>query len=781
MVGIAGAVVAVAFLGGLLIPPVRSPSAIAPAPVAFGSRAGTGNVGRAVPSVRRDSGALAGYAWTNMTTSASSAACSGAVYQACYAAWDPALGAVVVLGYSSSGASTETYRNGTFSPVSASTFPPPFFSGGIVYDAADGYLMVFGGENSSGASLNSTWIFSGTGWSELSEPVAPPPMAGFAMAYDPALSEVVLVGGYDALDGATFDQTWLFRSATWAQGPAFPSEIARAGLAYDPSTQQFLLAGGYLAPTVTATNLTWQFNASGWSQVATGAGSALPGGPMTLLPSPTGEGVVATPTGGQGYVLYLFQHQTWTNVSAIGGPYPTELDTVLVLDPADRTLLLFGGGVLSGPPTPVILSVPILWVLHGPIALAPRSDPADPLLAVGGSIELLAPATGGIGDYEYRWAYGSGSCPESGNGSGGPNGSVLVCSGRAAGNYSATVSVSDVADPAVNHTFDFTVVAGLSVGTPVPSSPGADAGERVTFTAPFVGGIGPWSVEWTGLPPGCGSASGPAELCLPSGPGTYSISATVTDATGSAVTSAALSFAVSPDLAVGAPAVVAPGGTTATDVGRPVNFSVAVTNPGGGGPYSYSWIGLPAGCPTSETATVACRPAAPGLYAVAVTVTDRNGYAVTSPATPLEVNGNLTALPTLGSGTVTAGMTSYWFAVVAGGTAPYSIDWYAGGAQIGSGPLLGYAFRTAGNVTVTVRVTDAAGSVSQANRTVFVAAAPAVASSGSGGLTAAEGAAIAVAVIVAIAALALSVVIFVRSRRDRPGAPGAADPPKGPA
>jgi hypothetical protein len=62
-----------------------------------------------------------------------------------------------------------------------------------------------------------------------------------------------------------------------------------------------------------------------------------------------------------------------------------------------------------------------------------------------------------------------------------------------------------------------------------------------------------------------------------------------------------------------------------------VNFSVAAN--GGAGGYVYTWLGLPPGCTTANVPSLACVPTVAGAYNISVTVTDSNGYSVTSAQT----------------------------------------------------------------------------------------------------------------------------------------------------
>ncbi len=790
-----GVLLAVACLGLLLLPgpsiagatptatSAARPGSPAPGPVLAAAPTGSRSAGETngLPSAPT----LSGWLWTNLTAGLSAAPCAYQLLFACYVAWDPALGGVVVLSYGGSGAgSMELFANGSFQTISPTAYPPAVFGGGMVYDAADGQLVLFGGQPPGRLSQSQeTWVFSGSTWTELSPANSPPPVALFAMAYDPSLSEVVLVGGYSTTSSAEFNATWFFRAGNWTRGPSLPSSgVYDGGLAVDAATGDLLLAGGK-TPNGSATGATWQWNASGWSPVAATSGSALPAGIYDLAPSPAGTGVVAYAYGNPEGGTWLYGNGTWANVTLEVGPSTFEFATALATDPIDHATLLLGGMIYIPPND---FPYPVTWVLHSSLGLTGRTAPLGATVSTGRPLEIVAEATGGVGGYQYSWATPPGGCAVATAAGGLPVPNELLCTEAATGNYSVTARVVDPADPPATAFFGFTVVPAPSIGAPEASRPAADVGQMVAFQVPISGGVLPWTVAWTGLPEGCLASSDPLLECTPTAAGATSIAATVTDASGAVAVGAALPFVVAPDPVVGRPTLATPA--AGTDVGRWANLSVALLGAGAGGPYTYAWSGLPDGCPAADAATVSCRPAAPGISSISVTVTDANGFAVTSGAATLVVNGNLTVLPVLVSGAATAGTPSVWIAEISGGTAPYAIGWYLGGQEIGTGGTLNYAFAAAGTATVTVAVSDAAGSSTMSNRSISVAPAPnpttpGPASRTSPGLSPTEVAGIAAAVVLAMAALGVSLFGAMR-RRQRPGGQGGtgapAEPPKGP-
>ena len=71
------------------------------------------------------------------------------------------------------------------------------------------------------------------------------------------------------------------------------------------------------------------------------------------------------------------------------------------------------------------------------------------------------------------------------------------------------------------------------------------------------------------------------------------------------------------------------------DIGQSLTFSVSLANGSVGD--SFSWTGLPAGCSSANSSTIACAPTAQANYSVEARLTDANGFLATSAAFALEV------------------------------------------------------------------------------------------------------------------------------------------------
>ena len=98
---------------------------------------------------------------------------------------------------------------GVWTKLSPSKSPPARDIAGLAYDAAEGYVVLFGGAGKSPATLSDTWKFVGGKWSELSSPQSPPARIGSSLTYDGKDTYLVLFGGYSPESQYMFD-TWIY-------------------------------------------------------------------------------------------------------------------------------------------------------------------------------------------------------------------------------------------------------------------------------------------------------------------------------------------------------------------------------------------------------------------------------------------------------------------------------------------------------------------------------------------------------------------------------------------
>ncbi len=201
---------------------------------------------------------------------------------------------------------TWSFANNTWTPIPTATAPPPLYSFAMTYDAADGYVLLTGGCCIHGKDSNETWAFAHGQWTNLSQSPSPVVDSDSAMTYDSTLGEVVYVGGY--AHGFVSQATWIFHGGTWTRlYPAVsPSNRAGMGLAYDAALAKVVLVGGY---TKVALHLfinlsdTWTYGGGVWENLTSGLNVSPP-----FVSEPS---LMAYDPASQEMVLFLGYEQTW--------------------------------------------------------------------------------------------------------------------------------------------------------------------------------------------------------------------------------------------------------------------------------------------------------------------------------------------------------------------------------------------------------------------------------------------------------------------------------------
>lgn len=161
---------------------------------------------------------------------------------------------VMFMGGNCSPSLAETWiwngRAKTWTQKFPSTSPPPS-NATIAYDAANGEVVLFGG------NMNQTWTWDGTTWTEQFPATSPSPRGLPAMAYDPIVGSVVMFGGSAGAPSALND-TWTWNGITWTQIQTTYTPEGRwaAAIDFDPYLRSIVLFGGELAGDP-FTNQTW--------------------------------------------------------------------------------------------------------------------------------------------------------------------------------------------------------------------------------------------------------------------------------------------------------------------------------------------------------------------------------------------------------------------------------------------------------------------------------------------------------------------------------------------
>ena len=528
------------------------------------------------------------------------------------AAFDPTEGLVIVFGGKANRTLLDDAWGYRAAPAGAAPYgwtevhsalePTDRTQAGFAFDAADGYVVMFGGQNQSGASnatdyYNDTWTYRGGAWISQTVGPSPSPRRGAMMAYDPSEGAVILFGGSNG--SAYFNDTWMFRHGSWSQlaTPVAPSPRRSAGFAFDPELGGLLLYGGHNGTGgrngyYFVFNDTWLWRAGAWSLLAPGGGPGPRAEPMLAYDPTDGYAVLFGGYRQNGSALdeqelsstWAFEHGVWSNISASVGSTPSPRDGAgFVFDPAIGSLLLFAGDNNSRFPLSTI------WAFEGghwTLVCTPCISPT--------------------------WAADHATYDEA-------DGYLVVQGSNHAGPPASGVPRPSAAAPWLlravgeQRTWAWTAAPFLNAS---PSTPAIDVGLAVQFGAWYGGGTPPWNVSWTyGR---SGTAVGPGFGVTPNTTGPFSATATAITRGGNSTPVSSVTVQVNaapvPSLAF-TPSPVAAGAA--------LTYTVGAAN--GTGPIVLNLTGLPSPCPSSTNRSGRCFPGTTGTYPVFLTATDAFG------------------------------------------------------------------------------------------------------------------------------------------------------------
>jgi Galactose oxidase, central domain len=197
------------------------------------------------------------------------------------------------------------------------------------------------------------------GWTDVSQPTKPPPMAGAMMEYSPLARRFLLFGGWDGAHG--LNETWLFDpgNRTWnaLHPPVSPIERGDQMLVYDDRADVFILFGGwYEFPNQTYIRLsdTWTFSLTTmkWTERHPLRSPSARSDPQTAYDPVADVTLLLGGYDGSGYLgdvwAYSLANDTWVRRSSPSQPSP-RADGRMVYVPDQDRFILFGGNDYNGP------------------------------------------------------------------------------------------------------------------------------------------------------------------------------------------------------------------------------------------------------------------------------------------------------------------------------------------------------------------------------------------------------------------------------------------------
>ncbi|MFZ0891050.1 MAG: PKD domain-containing protein [Thermoplasmata archaeon] len=468
--------------------------------------------------------------------------------------------------------------------------PSPRYGSEMTWDASDGYVLFYGGENNFFIAYADTWTYFGGIWTNITSSVSgtPPPAAGGGLAYDAALGKVVLFGGLNATGGYS-DYTWTYHAMSWTNVTATagtpPSPRVLPAFSADSTNGQLVLFGGR-STAFTWLQDTWTFGNGTWVNVTSTLAFAMPlilnpvltddpAGHGALLFGAAVWGVAAHPT------TFIFANGAWQNLTpsllvSPNGPYygagiyVSSLSAVLVVSAAQYNA---SGSVVFSPET---------WEFTG-----------GAWVNVTNFVGTVADATGGL-------LPGIAADPV--------DQSIILFGGNR--------TLALLPPPAYsNYTWAFSAPPKVSASASLTV---ADAGVPVTFTGVISAGLSPNSAKWS-----FGDGTTDVGLSLAhtyAHAGVYVANFTGTDLAGASSTT---SVTVLVNAALAAAVTLAP---TSPVAGSAIGFFPTVS--GGTAPFTYAWSFGDGS--TSTAAAPSHTYSGSGSYTVKLTVTDALGVSSNS-------------------------------------------------------------------------------------------------------------------------------------------------------
>lgn len=514
--------------------------------------------------------------WTNVTKPAGPSPRWNAMM-----ASDPAAGGVLLFGGCGLGTcylnDTWLYRAGNWSNVTKGAAPSGRAGGSAAWYPAGNEVLLFGGcelgaPNVSSCAGNDTWRFSAGSWSRIVTPIgATPPAREYGtLATEGMTGEVVLQGGSAYYAGARahttiFNDTWQYRGALGWQESGTGLQPIRAyspSAAWDNGTSSVVLFGGFNGyPNNTVYGSTFSFSGSSWTNVspvisppdryAASVAYDLADRELLLFGGISPEVATfndtwvltiagypppsAAPISGQ---VDVGQSVIFTAPPASMLPNATYFWTGLPGCPTRDTRALgckatFAGRVLvqvnvSFPNGSAGTSAPLAYVVDPALTVAfPRSTPVA--ANVGQLFAFSVQPGGGTGTYRFVWTNLPTGCASA-------NSSMLNCTPTGSGNSAPRVNVTDTNGASAVGVLPSVVVHPALSATLIATSFNGSFSLRAVVS----GGTAPFRFSYQGLPANCPSANATNLSCsVGASGGTWRVTLTVVDATGSATNSSA--------------------------------------------------------------------------------------------------------------------------------------------------------------------------------------------------------------------------------------------------
>jgi hypothetical protein len=462
-----------------------------------------------------------------------------------------------------------TFADGNWTALGTNTSAPPAGPATMVYDAADQeVLLVSPGYAGSTTGLEATWAYKSGNWSRVNSTLSPPALPNLDLVYDAADGYVLMVGephgtyafggdnwtevspqspgspgsvAYDAADGYVVyfsgDSTWKWLAGTWTQLHPTTQPIL-AGLpagpqwmTYDARDGYVLFAGPENASCPGASYnclMTWSFSHGNWTDITTWS---------VVHPPPFLNASLTYDAADQEVILFGGHNQSsgylnnsnetwgfavgnWTLLSTASAP-STRVGAAMAYDVANRAVMMFGGVAVTRSGGLLLADTWSFssgaWTQVAPSLVASETV-VDQNVAT--SLQVLGTTFYPDAAYTYR-----GLPP----GCASADVATLLCTPTGSGSFTIRAEVTSPATAASDASLILTVTPHPSVSSFLASPPSIAVGQSTRLTVVPAGGTGPFDYSYGGLPPGCSSANTSSLSCIPSASGNFTVTVSLTD------------------------------------------------------------------------------------------------------------------------------------------------------------------------------------------------------------------------------------------------------------
>jgi hypothetical protein len=269
--------------------------------------------------------------------------------------------------------------------------PPARTGAAMAYDVADQSIVLFGGESRS-RSLDDTWTWDGSAWTQANPATSPPALDDPQMAYDPVSHDVILIGEQEAAGsngepiacavGGSGSSSSSGSTSSGSSGSApgsIPPGTPIPDIAPLPSATSSAKGGTARAPSscttiVSPKEATWLWNGTDWSRasgstplIGFGSGSLatdpVAGRVVLLTSGPFAEPAIACPIASPLHPnaqpmcpyfpvvapAWTWNGHAWTEITSKPSTSSDLIGSSIVVDAITGKLATFSGGEFIAP------------------------------------------------------------------------------------------------------------------------------------------------------------------------------------------------------------------------------------------------------------------------------------------------------------------------------------------------------------------------------------------------------------------------------------------------